>query len=286
MKNKLYFVMILTLFILPVRVIKAYELTLAGSDTIDKVITINLELNDLKEYDGFYGMTATLKYDDEKLELTEITGESNFGLTYGAANKKIVLYNPTGIKNKATIMKFKFKNISLTKEEETTISVKDITATDSKKDINVEDISKKLTASLNGDNKKSTNYLDTIKINGKKLELNENELNYDVIVSNDTDKINVTAKSKNKKNTISGTGKYELTEGNNEIKIDVTSKDGETRTYTINVNKEDSEFDQNSEDLFLKSGEKYGWNNLYFIPITIILLIISVLIIKKRKGYR
>lgn len=286
MKSRIYFVIILTLFILPVRVIKAYELALAGSDTIDKNITIDLELTDLKEYDGFYGMTATLKYDDDKLELTEIAAENDFNLTYGAAHKKIVLYSPVGTKKKEAIITFKFKNINLSKNEETTITVEDIKATDSQKDITVEDISKKIIASSKGNNEKSTNYLTTIKINGKELELKEDELNYDVIVSNDTDKINVTAKSKNRKNTISGTGKYKLTEGNNEIKIDVTSKDGETRTYTINVNKEDSEFDQNSEDLFLKSGEKYGWNNLYFIPITIILLIISILIIKKRKGYR
>ena len=284
MKNKL--LIILVLFIIPVRLVKAYELVLTGNDTIDKNITINLELNDLKEYDGFYGMTATLNYDNQKLELTEIAGQSGFELTYGAASKTIVLYSPRGTKEKTTIMTFKFKNIALAKEEETIISIEDITATDSIKDIATESTNKKITASSKGNNEKSTNYLTTIKINGKELELTEDQLNYDIVVSNDTNKINVTAKSQNRKNTITGTGKYELDEGSNEIKIDVTSPDGETRTYTVNVNKEDSEFDSQSEDLFLKSGEKYGWNNLYFIPIAIILLIISILIIKKRKGQK
>lgn len=286
MKNKIYFLIILILFIVPVRLVKAYELTLTGTDTIDKNITIKLELTDLKEYDGFYGMTATLSYDDQKLELTNITGENNFELTYGAAHKKIVLYSPTGTKDKNAIMSFQFKNIALAKDEETTISVEDIVATDSKKDITVENINKKIIASSNGNNEKSDNYLTSIKINGKSLELKEDELNYDILVSNDTDEIKIKAKSKNRKNTITGNGKHELTEGSNEIKIDVTDKDGETRTYTINVNREDSEFDQKSDELFLKSGERYGWNNLYFIPIAIILMITIILIIKKGKGRR
>lgn len=284
MKNKIYFIIILMLFIIPARFVKAYELILAGNDTIDKSITINLELVDLKEYDGFYGMTAALKYDDQKLELTNIAGESDFQLTYGAAHKKIVLYSPIGIKEKNKIITFKFKNVALAKDEETTISLEDIIATDSKKDIAIESISKKITAASKGNNEKSDNYLTIIKINGKILELKEDELNYDILVSNDTDEINIKAKSQNKKNTITGTGKHELVEGSNEIKIEVVSRDGETRTYTINVNREDSEFDSKSDELFLKSGERYGWNNLYLIPIAISLLIISILIIKKRKG--
>ncbi len=157
MKDKLYFAIILILFIIPVRFAKAYELALTGNDTIDKNITIDLELTDLKEYDGFYGMTASLNYDDDKLELTDINAENDFNLTYGAANKKIVLYSPVGTKDKVVIMTIKFKNINLSKDEETMIIIDDIKATDSKKDIDVESISKKITASIKGNKEKSTN---------------------------------------------------------------------------------------------------------------------------------
>ena len=279
MKKLIFTLIIICLFIAPV---KAYELALTGSDTIEKNIDLTIDLKDLKTYDSFYGLTAKLNYNTEKLELLDISTDiKDFNLSYSAKSNKIVLYSPTGTKELIPIIKLKFKNIGLTKDEEGEVSITGINATDSNTDIKVDDIAKKIKATTVGT--VSHNNLDVVKINGQSLELNDGELNYEIVVSNDTKEIEIKATSDNKKATVIGAGNYELSEGANEIKITVKDGDDE-KTYTINVNREDSNSKIDEADLFIKS-KKFKWNNLYFIPIGII-IVAGIILIIKRKGIK
>ncbi|MDY2606819.1 MAG: dockerin type I domain-containing protein, partial [Lachnospiraceae bacterium] len=59
--------------------------------------------------------------------------------------------------------------------------------------------------------------------------------NYDLIVANNVDSIKISASAIDSQASISGTGKIALKVGNNTIKVVVTAKNGNNRTYTLNV---------------------------------------------------
>lgn len=282
MKRLFNILIVMCLFILPVRLVLAYELSLTGSDNIEKSLELKLDLTNLDEHD-FYGLTAKLEFDNTKLELLEITAPDDLSVTYSAKSNKVLLYTVNGIKDKKTIANLKFKNIGLKENEEVTIKLTNINATDSLKDIKVVDISKKLKATARGS--KSNTNLAEMTINGQKLELTEGELNYEIVVSNDTKEIDIRALPVDGEAIVNGDGVHELDEGVNEIKIQIKDKDGDIKTYTVNVNREDKDAIIDEDDLFIKS-KKFKWNNLFFIPIGIVLLGIIALIIKKRKGIK
>ena len=276
--KKIYFTLIIIcMMITPVR---AFEMSLTGDDTIIKSVDVTLKITNLNNYEKFYGLTGTLDYDNTKLELLEIKTINNFNISYSSKTKKIVLYSGTGTNELTDIIRIKFRNIGLNKDEKIKVSINNIVASDSKKDIKVKDASKTIMAVSDGVGEVDDN-LSSIKINGKSLDVNDGELNYDIVVSNDTEKIDINAIASNKNAKVTGNGSYDLAEGNNEIKI--TVNDGESdKTYTINVNRENKYSNIDEEDLFIKS-KKFKWNNLYFIPIGIVLIIGTILIIK-RKG--
>lgn len=60
-------------------------------------------------------------------------------------------------------------------------------------------------------------------------------LNYNVNVPNDVSSIEVYAKAKSAKATVSGTGKKTLKEGKNNFPVTVTAEDGTKKTYTVSV---------------------------------------------------
>ena len=280
MKKLFYIFTLIGLFILPVSRVKAYKLSLTGSDKIDSSAEYVLTLTDIEDAKGFYGFVADLDYDDKKLELLSIEATDNLNLTYSAVSKKMLIYIVTGIDSKQDLIKLKFKNIGLQTDEEVTVAFDNILATDSEKDIEVDKTSIKIKATKEGT--KTNNNLETIKINGKPLDLSDGEIHYEIVVSNDTKKIDVKALAEDSEATVLGNGKYELTEGTNEIKIEVKDKDGDIKTYTIDVNRESKDAKINDEDLFIK-GKTF--NFLYLIPVGVILLGIIVLIIK-RKGMK
>ena len=276
--KKIYFTLImLCLFITPVR---AFEMSLTGDETVIKSVDVTLKITNLNNYEKFYGLTGTLDYDNTKLELLEIKTINKFNISYSSKTKKIVLYSGSGTSELTDIIRIKFRNIGLKKDEKIKISINNIVASDSKKDIKVKDASKIIMAVSDGVGEVDDN-LSSIKINGKSLDVNDGELNYDIVVSNDTEKIDINAIASNKNAKVTGNGSYDLAEGNNEIKI--TVNDGESdKTYTINVNRENKYSNIDEEDLFIKS-KKFKWNNLYFIPIGVV-LIVGIILIIKRKG--
>ena len=68
---------------------------------------------------------------------------------------------------------------------------------------------------------------------------------YDVTVPNDTEKVTVYATAQDKKATIKGNGTQKLKVGKNALNVLVTAEDGTTKTYTINVTREEAKNDTN-----------------------------------------
>ena len=81
------------------------------------------------------------------------------------------------------------------------------------------------------------NTLSSLKVDGYELSpvFDSEVLEYSVVVPPNTTKINISATKKDSTSTVSGTGEFEVTEGDNQFKIDVKAQNGDLRTYTINV---------------------------------------------------
>ena len=76
-----------------------------------------------------------------------------------------------------------------------------------------------------------------MKVDGFELspQFDSDVLEYSVVVPPNTTKINISATKKDSTSTVSGTGEFEVTEGDNQFKVDVKAQNGDLRTYTINV---------------------------------------------------
>lgn len=81
------------------------------------------------------------------------------------------------------------------------------------------------------------NTLSNLKVDGYELspKFTSDVLEYSVIVPPNTAKINISATKKDATSTVSGTGEFEVTDGENKFTIDVKAQNGDLRTYTINV---------------------------------------------------
>ena len=81
------------------------------------------------------------------------------------------------------------------------------------------------------------NTLSSLKVDGFELspQFDSDVLEYSVVVPPNTTKINISATKKDSTSTVSGTGEFEVTEGDNQFKVDVKAQNGDLRTYTINV---------------------------------------------------
>ena len=292
MRKLKYLFIVLLLLIIPNHIVKAdgISINLVGEDTINDTIDIYLEVSEIEGYVGFYGLTGVLEYDNALLELISIKGLNNFNLTYNGDNKKIVLYSPRGIDNKSNVIHFQFRNIGLDQEKSTDIKISDIVASDSKNDIKINNISKEIKSVTDIVKDINTNnYLSSININGKELEVDKNNLTYDIIVSYDTKEITINSISDNENAMISGNGIHKLEVGSNEIELKVKDENDNDndRTYIIDVTREDKDSKIDEEDLFIgHKNKKVSRNYLVIIPIVIIIVIILFMIIKRRRGKR
>ena len=268
-------------------------MSLTGPNEIDSSITIQIEVTEVVDYEGFYGLVANLEYDHDKLDLTSITGLNKYDLTYNAKENKILVYKTIGTKERTAIISMKFNNKGLLKDEKTNIALTNMTISDGHKDIEVPSISKTITcinnkaSQVTSDGKKlsNNNYLKSITINNKKLDFDKNNLNYDIVVANIFDKVTIDAKPEDKKATINGNGKYNLLEGKNEIILTVTSETNDERTYIININREEKESDQAYEDLFLATKSNNIKDNKIIIPIiSLFVLLLIIITIFRRKD--
>ncbi len=102
------------------------------------------------------------------------------------------------------------------------------------------------TNNTNNNNKSSNANLSNLGINPNDFKgFNPSVTTYDVIVPNETTSVEVYANAQNKNSTISGIGKKELKEGLNSINIIVTAEDGTSKTYTINLTRQQSNSTEN-----------------------------------------
>lgn len=89
----------------------------------------------------------------------------------------------------------------------------------------------------NKDNSKSSdNSLKSLSVEGQNISFNKDTTTYNLSVGNDVKKIKINAEANNSKATVTGTGEKDVKEGDNKFDVIVTAENGDTKTYTINVN--------------------------------------------------
>lgn len=86
--------------------------------------------------------------------------------------------------------------------------------------------------------KSNNNYLKKLNVEGYELEpgFDKQTLTYEIKEQINANQINISADVENEKATIKGSGKVELQNGENVLRIDVTAENGDIRTYTIKIN--------------------------------------------------
>ena len=85
------------------------------------------------------------------------------------------------------------------------------------------------------------NNLSSIVVEGYELneEFNKDTLEYTVSVPSDTEKINLNATVEDKTAGVSGTGEFEVSEGDNKFELIVTAQNGAKKVYTVTIKVED-----------------------------------------------
>ena len=82
----------------------------------------------------------------------------------------------------------------------------------------------------------SNNNLKSLGVEGYDLNFNKDTLDYTIEVENDVTKVNIQAETEDSKASLSGTGEKDVHEGSNSFQVVVTAENGNTKTYTININ--------------------------------------------------
>lgn len=177
---------------------------------------------------GIGSWEYNIKYDTSKLKL--VSGQSAVADVAQSSGKTSVSYNYT------------FKAIASGKAE---IGVKSYNVIDwDVQDLSTSANSKTVTIITQQELEASyskNNNLSSIVVEGYELneEFNKDTLEYTVIVPSDTEKINLNATVEDKTAGVSGTGEFEVSEGDNKFELIVTAQNGAKKTYTVTVKVED-----------------------------------------------
>lgn len=107
-------------------------------------------------------------------------------------------------------------------------------------------------------NKSSNNFLSKLEVKNNELNksFNKNDLNYEVYVPYDVEKVTVSAEVEDKKSSLNGIGEKQLTVGENKIKVEVVSESGEKKIYTINVIRKAANDDKSLSKLVVMNSNK------------------------------
>lgn len=145
-------------------------------------------------------------------------------------------------------------------------------------------------------NTNSNSYLSNLEINGYDIDFDKHILSYDLNVESSVNSLEITAESENISSIVTIVGADDLKANDYVVEITVTSKDNTTKTYKINVNKEETKEDEEvietQEDIkkFVHNVKKKVDNNVIqklkiagICALGVILLIVFIKSLTNRK---
>lgn len=108
-----------------------FNAVLTAPETFDNEFDVYLTVKDYENIigscNGICGLVGELQYDNTEIELVSADPLNDFEIEQG---NKIVLYRPTGVSDGTDIMKLHFRNLTLSANESTTISLNNIEGSD------------------------------------------------------------------------------------------------------------------------------------------------------------
>lgn len=125
--------------------------------------------------------------------------------------------------------------------------------------------------------KSNDNYLTNLTISNGSISFDKEVFEYEVDVESDIESISIGATPSDKLATVSGTGDFALSVGENVFKVNVTSENGDIREYSLYVNRKEKQ----EEDIKIVKKK----NNKVFILLGVLfgvfLLILFIILFKK-----
>ena len=234
MKKRVLF--IISLIILPVKVLAAVSINAPDSVYVGETVTVSVMVSSESKIGG---LDYKVYYDDSILEY--VSGDSTFpqgvaeAYTQGpntVSNKWVFKAKSSGSVTFSTsdVVGFSLDESSLSfSSASTTISV-------------IKPSSGGNGGSTGGSNGGHSDYnysddnnLSSLIIEGFDIDFDSSITEYSVTVPNDTKKVKIGATANDGNASVSGIGDYDVKEGNNEIKVVVTAENGDTKTYKVNV---------------------------------------------------
>ena len=103
------------------------------------------------------------------------------------------------------------------------------------------------------DTRSKNNYLSSLVVSNTNISFDRDTLVYNL--STTSDNVQISATKDDNKTSVTGTGRFNLNYGTNTYRVNVTAENGSTRTYTININREDTRSSNNNlKSLTLSKG--------------------------------
>ena len=129
------------------------------------------------------------------------------------------------------------------------------------------------------------NTLKSLTIEGITFDFNKDILEYNLEVGHDVDEIIINYEADNEKANVKIEGDLTLNIGRNEKKLIVTAENGETRTYTLIINRKEAEkIEQEVEEIIKEENIKIPSKGvlIFLLIVVIVILLVFVFITKKK----
>ena len=226
----------------------SFRLTMNAPSTINANQEFSVTVG-ITEASNISGVSFRLNFNSNHLELKSSSVANSFGSLPSHPNYGIII-NPAR-SGSFSLYTFNFQAKSaLSAGTTTSISLENVMGTvfQGGNDIDVSGIgvSRSITVSTP---RSTNNNLSAIRVNNQALSnFSANTTTYNLPATDDAS-INVSATAQDSKATISGTGNVSLSYGSNSIRIVVRAESGATKTYTLNITRND----YRSSNNFLKS---------------------------------
>lgn len=231
--KKIFKILFIILIVLNFKLVKAadFSTSISGTSGITEngTITLTFKANSTLE---LLGLKASLNYDSSKLSIVSSKAGKGFNLTLGSS---LVVDSTSGTSGTFTFATITFKAKENFKIGDSTIvSLSNVSGSDGIKTYSG-------TASkINIKMKSTDNTLKDLAIDYKTItNFKSTTTSYTIVVNNNVSKVNISATPNDGKATVKGTGSKILAIYNNTFKIIVTSENGNSRTYTLNVIRKD-----------------------------------------------
>lgn len=249
MKKRFYFILLLLLF-LPIKTYAANDISInCGKTKLNK----NEEVN------------CTILVSNLNFIATDITGQIELGSNLSLVSSSYDSSVWTSLANSFTVADIDLIRQDISKMSSLTVATFKIKAganasgtssitfknvamgNDSYQSVNLGN--KTLSISFTS----NINTLSSLSVSDSELSFSSDKTNYSLTVDSSSVVINATPTHSGAK--VSGTGKRNLNYGNNTINVVVTAEDGSTKTYVLNITREDNRSTNNNlKDLSISKG--------------------------------